>query len=109
MLEEVWSLKQIYPAGKREDIIWLGKELLRVYREQYGSGLQNPSVLEGILDSQDTDPDLGLEYSRLFQQFKQIHLKPITGVDTKQFALEGVILHFADFATWALIVTEPSP
>jgi len=35
LLGEVEKLRQIYPVGRREDIIWLGKEFLRGYKEQY--------------------------------------------------------------------------
>jgi len=64
LLGEVEKLRPIYPAGRREDIIWLGKELLRGYKEQYKPNQHSLPTLQLILDSDDTGSDLGLQYYR---------------------------------------------
>lgn len=124
LLVEVERLRQIYPAGKREDIIWLGKELLRGYKKQYYKPEQQTlPTLKLILDSDDTDSDLGLRYYRFLEEFRHIYpdsyiavgwgevseevtrkLKPITRANIKQFQLESAIYNFARFAGWALLL-----
>ena len=123
LLGEVEKLRQIYPAGRREDIIWLGKELLRCYKEQYKPNQQSLPTLQLILDSDDTGSDLGLQYYRFLEEFRLIYpegyiavgrgevseevttkLKPITRANMKQFQLESAIYNFARFAGWALLL-----
>lgn len=123
LLGELGKLRGIYPAGRREDIIWLGKELLRGYKEQYKPNQQSLPTLQLILDSDDTGSDLGLQYYRFSEEFKPIYpgdyiavgwgevseeltrkLKPITRANIKQFQLESAIYSFARFAGWALLL-----
>lgn len=123
LLGEVERFRQIYPVGRREDIIWLGKELLRGYKEQYKPNQQSLPTLQLILDSNDTGSDLGLQYYRFLEEFRPIYpegyiavgwheiseeatrkLKPITRANIKQFQLESAIYNFARFAGWALLL-----
>jgi len=123
LLGEVGKLRRIYPAGRREDIIWLGKELLRGYKKQYKPNQQSLPTLELILDSEDTGSDLGLQYYRFLEEFRSIYpggyiavgwgetsdevtrkLKCITRANIKQFQLESAIYDFAGFAGWALLL-----
>lgn len=123
LLGEVQKLRQIYPAGRREDIIWLGKELLRGYKEQYKPNQQSLPTLQLILDSDDTGSDSGLQYYRFLEEFRPIYpegyiavgwgevseevtrkLKPIIRANIKQFQLESAIYNFARFAGWALLL-----
>ena len=123
LLGEVERLRQIYPAGRREDIIWLGKELLRGYKQQYKPNQQSLPTLQLILDSDDTGLDLGLQYHRFLEEFRPIYpegyvavgrgeiseevarkLRPITPANLKQVQLECAIYDFARFAGWALLL-----
>lgn len=121
LLTEIYKLRQIYPAGKRENIIWLGKELLRAYKEQFMPNEKQPlPTLDLILDTKDTDKELGLKYVKFAEEFKSIisryvvivhseedlkklqkTIKPVGG---KQWQLESAIYHFAQFAWWALLL-----
>ena len=123
LLGEVEKFRPIYPVGRREDIIWLGKELLTGYKEQYRPNQQSLPTLQLILDSHDTGSDLGLQYYRFLEEFRPIYpegyiaigwgevseeltrkLKPITRANMKQFQLESAIHGFARFAGWALLL-----
>jgi hypothetical protein len=121
LLTEIYKLRQISPVGKREDIIWLGKELLRAYKEQFmpNEGQILPT-LGLILDAEDTGIELGLKYIKFAEEFKPIisrykiiahseeelsklkkAIKPAGG---EQWQLESAIDHFAKFAWWALLL-----
>lgn len=121
LLTEIYKLRQIYPVGKREDIIWLGKELLRAYKEQFmpNEGQILPT-LDLILDAEDSGIELGLKYVKFAEEFKPIisryiiiahseeelsklkkAIKPAGG---EQWQLESAIDHFAKFAWWALLL-----
>ncbi len=123
LLREVEKLRQIYPLGRREDIIWLGKELLRGYKAQYKLNQQYLPTLQVILDTDDTGSDLGLQYFRFLEEFRRTYpesyiavgqtkvsedvtrkVKPITRANVKQFQLESAIYNFARFAGWALLL-----
>jgi hypothetical protein len=123
LLREVGKLRAIYPSGKRDDIIWLGKELLRGYKELYKPSGQSLPTLESILNSGDVGTDLGLRYYRFLEEFRPIYpesyiavgwgepgekatrkSKVITGANIKQMQLESVIYSFARFAGWALLL-----
>lgn len=55
LLEEVSKLRQVPPAGKREDIIWLGKELLRAYKAQVERNKEQClPILDAILQTKET-------------------------------------------------------
>jgi len=121
LLTEIYKLRQIYPVGNREDIIWLGKELLRAYKKQF---LPNEDrtlpTLDLILDIEDSGKELGLKYVKFAEEFKPIisryiitahgeeelsklrkAVKPAGG---EQWQLESAIGHFAKFAWWALLL-----
>jgi hypothetical protein len=123
MLGEVGKLRAVYPAGKRDDIIWLGKELLRGYKELYKPSTQSLPTLDSIVISGDVGTELGLRYYRFLEEFRPIYpdsyiavgwgepskeatrkLKVISGANIKQMQLEGVIYGFARFAGWALLL-----
>jgi len=123
LFAEVEKLRQIYPAGRREDIIWLGKELLGGYKEHFKPDLKSLPTLQLILDSGDTGSDLGLKYYRFLEEFRHIYLdsyiaadwgevskevarklKPITRANIKQLQLESAIYNFVRFAGWALLL-----
>lgn len=121
LLTEIYQLRQIYPAGNREDIIWLGKELLRTYKEQFmADAKQSLPTLNPILDTKDRGTELGLKYVKFAEEFKPIisryviiaHTeeelrklkKPIKLADREQWQLESAIYHFATFAWWALLL-----
>jgi hypothetical protein len=125
LLKEIQNLRRIYPVGRREDIIWLGKELLRGYKEQYQSKQQSLPTLQLILDSDDTGSDLGLKYSCFLEEFRPIYPdgyiavgwgegseeaarkpKPITQTNLKRVQLESAIYNFARFAGWALLLPQ---
>ena len=121
LLPEIYKLRQIYPVGKREDIIWLGKELLRAYKEQFMPNEEQPlPTLDLILDAEDSGIELGLKYVKFAEEFKPIisryiitahgeeelsklkkAIKPAGG---EQWQLESAIGHFAKFAWWALLL-----
>jgi|GEM_PF-3476087 len=123
LLGEVEKLREIYPPGRREDIIWLGKELLRGYKKQYKPNQQSLPTLQLILDSNDTGSDLGLTYYRFLEEFRHIYPnsdisvgwgdvseneiikpKPITRINIEQLQLESAIYNLAGFAGWALLL-----
>lgn len=121
LLPEIYKLRQIYPVGKREDIIWLGKELLRAYKEQFmPNEEQLLPTLDLILDAEDSGIELGLKYVKFAEEFKPIisrHIitahseeelsklkKAIKPAGGKQWQLESAIDHFAKFAWWALLL-----
>lgn len=121
LLTEIYKLRQIYPAGKREDIIWLGKELLTAYKEQFMPNEEQPlPTLDLILDAKDSGKELGLKYVKFAEEFKPIisryiviaHSeeelrklkKPIKPVGGEQWQLESAICRFATFAWWALLL-----
>lgn len=123
LLREVEKLRPIYPAGNREDIIWLGKELLRSYKEQFlVSEEQSLPTLDLILGANANDRDLGLKYYQFSQEFRSVYfryvsisrgevseeelrtLKPITRDNLEQIQLESAIYHFATYAGWALLM-----
>lgn len=122
LLIEIYKLRQIYPAGKREDIIWLGKELLRAYKKQFMTEEQSLPTLDLILDVRDDDKELGLKYVQFAKEFRPIYfryiavsgdevdeeelkkLKPITRGNVEQIQLESAIYHFAAFAWWSLLL-----
>jgi len=123
MVGEIGKLRAIYPTGKREDIIWLGKELLRGYKELYKPSVQSLPTLESIMISGDVGTDLGLKYYRFLEEFRPIYpdsyiavgwgeiskeaekkLKVINKANIKQMQLESVIYSFASFAGWALLL-----
>lgn len=117
LLREVEKLRQIYPPGRRENIIWLGKELLRAYKEQFMTEEQSLPTLDLILDAEDRSPQLVLKYHQFLKEFRSIYpngyiatswgevseeatrkLKPITRDNIKQLELERTIYNFARFA-----------
>jgi hypothetical protein len=123
LLEEVEKLRPVYPPGKREDIIWLGKELLGAYKRQFiQKGEQALPTLDLILQASDDDMELGLKYHQFLQEFRPVYfryvaigreeagaeehkrLKPPSLDNVEQRQIENAIYHFADFATWALIL-----
>lgn len=123
LLGEIEKLRQIYPAGKRKDIIWLGKELLRAYKAKFlANEEQSLPTLDLILSAEDSDKKLGLLYYQFAQEFRPLAHKyvtifsgeineseskkptPITPENFEQFQLESVINHFAEFAGWALLM-----
>ncbi len=123
LLNEVQRLRQIYPGGNREDIIWLGKELLRGYRERFmKTSEQSIPALDLILCAEDSDPELGLKYYQFAKEFRSIYpnryiavgwgeageeklknLKVITEGSLEQMQLESAIYNFAEFAGWGLL------
>lgn len=120
LLTEIYKLRQVYPTGKREYIIWLGKELLRAYKEQFMTEEQSLPTLDLILDAKDSGTDLGLKYVRFSEEFKPIYFryiviahseeelrklkKPVRIGNIEQWQLESAIYHFAAFAWWALLL-----
>jgi len=123
LLGEIGKLRQIYPAGKRKDIIWLGKELLRAYKGKFlVNEEQSLPTLDLILSAKDDDNELGLLYYQFSQEFRPLAHKyvtvfwgevseselkkpmPITSGNFEQFQLESAIYHFAEFAGWALLI-----
>ena len=122
LLREVEKLRPRYPTGKREDIVWLGKELLRGYKEQYMiNGEQSLPTLDLILQAGSDDAGLGLKYYKFLEEFRLISpnsyiavgcgevgkeeakkLKPITQANVGTVQLESAIHNFARFAGWAL-------
>jgi hypothetical protein len=123
LLGEVGKLRQIYPVGKREDIIWLGKELLRAYKGKFlVNEEQSLPTLDLILSAKDDDNELGLLYYQFSREFRPLAHKyvtvfwgevseselkkpmPITSGNFEQFQLESAIYHFAKFAGWALLI-----
>lgn len=118
LLGEIESLRRIYPVGKREDIVWLGKILLSEYDKKYKH--QDLPTLKEIIKSADTD-FLGWLYHRFRDEFKHIYpdsyitigsgemdvrtlmrMKPITRFNSNQVQLESTIFHFIEFAAYAL-------
>jgi hypothetical protein len=125
LLGEIEKLRQIYPVGKREDIVWLGKVLLGAYKERYNPSQESLPSLAAILNSEDTGSDLGLKYYEFLKELQPIYpdgyismshgeiteqttrkTKVITSANWEQFRLEGAIYHFARFAGYALIMPK---
>jgi len=120
LLPEIYKLRQIYPAGNRDDIIWLGKELLTAYKEKFMTEEQSLPTLDLILDAEDSDKELGLKYVKFAEEFRPIYFsyiviahseeelkklkKPIKRAGGEQWQLESAIYHFATFAWWALLL-----
>jgi hypothetical protein len=123
LLVEVGQLKPSYPVGKREDIVWLGKLLLRAYQEHYITNkAQSPKTLDLILSAEDTDRELGLKYNDFLKEFESIYfryvsiwegdmtkdkmkeLKPVPTPSLEQMQLENAIYNFARFAGFALLL-----
>jgi len=125
LLSELEKLRPIYPVGKREDIVWLGKELLNGYKQLYNPPQESFPSLVAILNSEDSGSDLGLKYYQFLKEFRPIYpdgyisvshgditeqttrkTKVITSANWEQFRLEGGIYHFAQFAGYALIMPK---
>ena len=123
LLKEVEKLRPIYPAGKREDIIWLGKELLGAYKEQFMTAEQSLPTLDLILDAKDNDRVLDSKYYQFSKEFSSVYFRHIRYIDIghgeaneeelgkprpvlldnlEQIELESAIYHFTEFAGWAL-------
>jgi hypothetical protein len=125
LLSELEKLRPIYPVGKREDIVWLGKELLKGYKQLYNPPRESLPSLVVILNSEDSGSDLGLKYYQFLKEFRSIYpdgyisvshgditeqttrkIKVITSANWEQLRLEGGIYHFAQFAGYALIMPK---
>lgn len=106
LLEEVSKLRQVPPPGKREDIIWLGKGLLTAYKAQLVRNKeQSLPTLDMILDTKDTNKELALKYHRFYKEFSPLYFgKPVSRRNLEQLKLMNAVYHFANFATWALLV-----
>lgn len=106
-LWEVWKLRQIYPVGERDDIVWLGKILLGEMARQLATKNLSTllSVVESILDTKDDDEMLGWKYYQLMEEFKKIfHQDSGKGVKdlAEAFNLAYLLRHFTEFAGYAL-------
>lgn len=106
LLKEVSKLRQVAPAGKREHIIWLGKELLTTYKAQLERNKEQClPTLDAILDTKDAGMELALKYHRFYKEFSPLYFgKPVSRRNLEQLQLMNAIYHFANFATWALLV-----
>lgn len=127
LLKEIGKLRAIPPAGKREDIIGLGKLLLQAYKERYLADKQALPTVALILNAKDDDKNLGLKYYRFLEEFKPIYFRyttesgeeievdgerrkvqristniDINNIDIQKMSLETAIYHFANYAGWAL-------
>jgi len=108
-LWEILKLKQIYPVGERDDIVWLGKTLLSELATQLASKKLSSllSTIESILNSGDNDEMLGWKYVELVEQFKKVSQQD-SGKAVKELAevssLAFWVRHFAEFAWYALTV-----
>jgi hypothetical protein len=106
-LWEVWKLRQIYPVGKRDDIVWVGKMLLGEMAKRLVP--KDPetlsSVLVSILNTRDDDEMLGWKYYQLMEQLKGI-LDQDDGAEVRHLVLDFhsayLVRHFAEFAGYAL-------
>ncbi len=106
-LWEVWKLRQIYPVGERDDIVWLGKILLGEMAKQLVTKNRKTlsSVVVSILNTKDDDEMLGWKYYQLMEQLKGIFNQDDgEGVKdlAKAFDLAYLVRHFAEFAGYAL-------
>ena len=106
-LWEVWKLRQIYPVGKRDDIVWLGKILLdEMAKRLVTRNLKTlSSVVVSILNTKDDDEMLGWKYYQLMEQLKGIFNQGDgEGVRdlAKDFDSAYLVRHFAEFAGYAL-------
>lgn len=106
LLEEVSKLRQVPPTGKREDIIWLGRRLLTAYKGQLEKNKEQClPTLDAILDTEDTDTELASKYHRFYKEFSPLYFgKPVSRRNLEQLQLMNAIYHFANFATWALLM-----
>jgi hypothetical protein len=123
LLHEVSKLRPAHPVGKQQDIIWLGKLLLRAYKERYMTdGDQTLPTLDIILKADDNDPQLDLKYYDFHQEFEAVYfryiamgtgssvkkdlkiLKPIPMDNPEQIQMENAIYNFANFAGFALLL-----
>jgi len=106
LLEEAQRLRAVYPPGKREDIIWLGKELLRAYKERFWvKGEQSLPTLDLILSARDDDKDLGSKYVQFDREFEtEYFTKLISTGNREQMRLMNAIYNFTRFACWALLL-----
>lgn len=118
LLDEVSQLRAIHPAGNRDDIIWLGKLLLRAYKEKYlPKEKQALPTLDRILTAKDDDPELSLKYYEFHREFESVYSstghgdleetelrtpEPICSRNGELILLESAIYHFAEYAGWAL-------
>lgn len=108
-LWEIWKLRQVYPVGERDDIVWLGKTLLSELARRLAP--KGPSSLlstvESILSTGDNDEMLSWRYIELVEQFKRVSLED-TGEGVKELAqassLAFLVRYFAEFAWYALSV-----
>jgi len=126
LLKEIEKLRAIPPAGKREDIIWLGKLLLQAYKERYVTDGKTLPTLDLILNAKDDDKKISLYYYQFLKEFeptyfryttesegidgkeptrkfKRIVIKLDDNIDIERISLENDIYHFANYAGWALI------
>jgi hypothetical protein len=123
MLKEIDKLREVYPTGNPEDIMWLGKELLRGYKKLYNPSLEIVPTLEIILNTNEYSTDLAMKYYQLHKEFKVIYpdsylavswgeiseeakrkIKVITKGNYKQMQLESTIYKYIEFAGWALLM-----
>ena len=106
-LWEVWKLRQIYPVGERDDIVWLGKILLgEMVKRPVTKNLTNLSlVVMSILNTKDDDEMLGWKYYQLMEQLKGVFNQDDgKGVKdlAKAFDSAYLVRHFTEFAGYAL-------
>jgi len=106
-LWEVWKLRQIYPVGERDDIVWLGKILLGEMAKRLVTKKLEPLslVVVSILNTKDDDEMLGWKYYELMEQLKGIFNQDDGGGVrdlAKAFDSAYLVRHFAEFAGYAL-------
>ena len=125
LLKLVQKLRQVYPTGNREDIIWIGKELLQGYKEKYvKKGDAIIQLLEDIIGADDDGSNIALKYCDLAKEMSPISLgyvvmtrgdqtaeesrkikpKRITRDNIDLVSLEMAIHDYAEFACHALLI-----
>jgi hypothetical protein len=104
---EIWKLRQLYPVGDREDIIWLGNTLLSEMTQRISKKhLPNlASIIDSILGSDPDDNTLWSKYVQLDKELSDILFRGDTEKAKQlseciQLAYEAA--KFASFAWYAL-------
>lgn len=103
----IWKLRQRYPVGDKEDIIWLGNTLLHEMRNQIPkSSLPTlVSIIDSIIQSSPDDDNLWSKYVQLDTELSNILFRGDIE-KAKQLSqcmqLAHVVSKFANFAWYAL-------
>ena len=104
---ELWKLRQTYPVGERDDIVWLGKILLSEMANQ--TSIKNlpalSSAISLILSSDSDDETLWSKYVQLDSELNRILFRGNVEQAKKLsqcLTLAYNVSHFAGFAWYAL-------